>query len=257
MNASTKKLQDLGQSLWVDNISREMLVQGTLVRYITEWLVTGLTSNPTIFEHAIGHGSFYDDAIARLARRGEPAEELFFALALEDLTTAADLFRPIFDTSDGRDGWVSLEVSPVLADNAAKTIHAAAWLHEAADRTNLFINIPGTVAGAESIEHSVFEGLPVNVTLLFSREQYLAAAEAYQRGIERRLEAGLAPNARSVASLFVSHWDVAVRQDVSPSLHNRLGIAIAMRTFKANRDLLASPRWQRLAAAGTRPQRLV
>ncbi len=257
MNANTKKLHDLGQSLWVDNISREMLVTGTLARYIADCSVTGLTSNPTIFEHAIGHGSFYDEAITRLARRGEPAEELFFALALEDLTTAAGLFRPVFEATDGLDGWVSLEVSPLLADNAAGTIHAAALLHAAADRPNLFIKIPGTAAGAEAIEESIFGGVPVNVTLLFSRAQYLAAAEAYLRGIERRLEAGLDPNVRSVASLFVSRWDVAVRDDVAPAFHNRLGIAIAMRTYKAYRDLLASPRWLKLAEAGARPQRLL
>ena len=257
MNTHTKKLHDLGQSIWVDNISREMLVRGTLARYIDEWSVTGLTSNPTIFEHAIGHGSFYDEAIARLARRGESAEELFFALALEDLTAAADLFRPVFDATDGLDGWVSLEVSPLLSDNAAKTIQAAAWLHEVANRPNLFIKIPGTAAGAEAIEQSIFAGVPVNVTLLFSREQYLAAAEAYLRGIERRIDAGLDPNVRSVASLFVSRWDVAVKQEVSPAFHNRLGIAIAMRTYKAYRDLLASPRWLKLAEAGARPQRLL
>lgn len=257
MNANTKKLHDLGQSLWVDNISREMLVTGQLARYIADCSVTGLTSNPTIFEHAIGHGSLYDEAIARLARRNEPAEELFFALALEDLTTAADLFRTIFDATDGRDGWVSLEVSPLLADNAALTIHAAAWLHAAANRPNLFVKIPGTAAGAEAIEESIFGGVPVNVTLLFSPEQYLAAAEAYLRGIERRIEAGRDPNVGSVASLFVSRWDVAVKADVSPALRNRLGVAIAMRTYKAHCDLLASPRWQRLAEAGARPQRLL
>jgi len=257
MNTNTKKLHDLGQSLWVDNISREMLMRGTLARYIADWSVTGLTSNPTIFEHAIGRGHLYDEAIARLARRGEGAEQLFFALALEDLTTAADLFRPIHDATEGLDGWVSLEVSPLLADNAAKTIHAAAWLHEAADRPNLFIKIPGTAAGTDAIEASIFGGVPVNVTLLFSREQYLVAAEAYLRGIERRIEAGLDPNVRSVASIFVSRWDVAVNPEVSPRLHNRLGIAIAMRTHKAYRDLLASPRWLKLAEAGARPQRLL
>ena len=257
ININTKKLHDLGQSLWVDNISREMLAQGTLARYIADWSVTGLTSNPTIFEHAIGHGSFYDEAIARLARHGEPDEELFFALALEDLTTAADLFRAIFDATDGQDGWVSLEVSPLLAEKAAETIHAAAWLHAAANRENLFIKIPGTAAGAKAIEESIFGGVPVNVTLLFSREHYLAAAEAYMRGIERRIEAGLDPNVRSVASLFISRWDVAVQSQVSPPFHNRLGIAIAMRTYKAYRDLLASPRWQKLAKAGARPQRLL
>lgn len=257
MNLNTKKLHDLGQSLWVDNISREMLVKGTLARYIADFSVTGLTSNPTIFEHAIGHGSFYDDTIARLALRGEPAEEIFFTLALEDLTAAADLFRPVFDATGGVDGWVSLEVSPLLADNAAKTIQAAAWLHEAANRPNLFIKIPGTPAGLQAIEESIFKGVPINVTLLFSREHYLAAAEAYLRGIERRLQAGLDPNVRSVASLFISRWDVAVKQEISPAFHNRLGIAIAMRTYKAYRDLLATPRWLKLAQAGAVPQRLL
>ncbi|MBL0243518.1 MAG: transaldolase [Rhodoferax sp.] len=257
MNFNAKKLHDLGQSLWIDNISREMLVKGTLARYISDYSVTGLTSNPTIFEHAIGHGSFYDEAIARLARRGKPAEELFFTLALEDLTRAADLFRPIFDATEGLDGWVSLEVSPLLSDNATKTIQAASSLHEAADRPNLFIKIPGTPAGAQAIEESIFNGVPVNVTLLFSREQYVVSAEAYMRGIERRLEAGLDPNVRSVASLFVSRWDVAVKQEISPAFHNRLGIAIAMRTYKAYRDLLASPRWLKLDKAGARPQRLL
>ena len=257
MNVQTKKLHDLGQSLWIDNISREMLLNGTLTRYIADWSVTGLTSNPTIFENAIGHGSFYDEAITRMAPSGKSAEELFFSLALEDLTKAADLFRPVFDATDGLDGWVSLEVSPLLADNAAKTIQAAIWLHEAADRPNLFIKIPGTSAGAEAIEESIFSGVPVNVTLLFSREQYLAAAEAYMRVIERRIEAGLDPNVRSVASLFISRWDVAVNHEVAPPFHNRLGIAIAMRTYKAYRDLLASPRWLKLAEAGGFPQRLL
>ena len=257
MNTNTKKLHDLGQSLWVDNISREMLVKGTLARYIADWSVTGLTSNPTIFEHAIGHGDFYDEAIAQRAPRGEPVEDLFLALALEDLKAAADLFRPVFDASGGIDGWVSLEVSPLLADNTAKTIRAAAQLHRAADKPNLYIKIPGTPAGVEAIEESIFDGVHVNVTLLFSREQYIAAAEAYLRGIERRLAAGLDPNVSSVASLFVSRWDVAVRDDVAPQFQNRLGIAIAMRTYKAYRDLLASPRWHSLALAGARPQRLL
>ena len=256
MNANTKKLHDLGQSLWVDNMSREMLVQGTLARYIADWSVTGLTSNPTIFEHAIGHGH-YDEAIAARAGRGGTAEDLFFALALEDLKAAADLFHPVFAASEGVDGWVSLEVSPLLADDSAKTIQTAAGLHRAAGRPNLFIKIPGTPAGAAAIEASIFAGVAVNVTLLFSREQYLAAAEAYLRGIERRLAAGLDPQVASVASLFVSRWDVAVKDAVSPAFHNRLGIAIAMRTYQAYRDLLASPRWQRLAEAGARPQRLL
>jgi transaldolase len=257
MNENTWKLHELGQSLWLDNISRELLMNGTLARYIADWSVTGLTSNPTIFEHAIGAGSFYDESIAKLARRYERTEALFFALALQDLTAAADLFQPVFKATDGIDGWVSLEVSPLLADNAAKTIQAAAELHQAADRENLFIKIPGTPAGIEAIEESIFDGVPVNVTLLFSREQYVAAAEAYLRGLERRLEAGLNLKVASVASLFVSRWDVAIADEVAPSLHNRLGIAIAMRTYRAYRELLASPRWQRLAGAGARPQRLL
>lgn len=257
INANTKKLHDLGQSLWVDNISRNMLETGTLARYITDCSVTGLTSNPTIFEHAIGQGNLYDEDIARLMRQGESAEATFFALALEDLKTAADLFRPVFDATHGTDGWVSLEVSPLLADNAAETIQAAISLHKTAQRPNLFIKIPGTVAGVEAIEASIFSGVPVNVTLLFSREHYLAAAEAYLRGIERRIEAGLDPKVGSVASLFISRWDVAVNADVSLPLHNRLGIAIAMRTYKAYHELLASPRWRKLADAGAQPQRLL
>ena len=257
LNANTQKLHDLGQSLWVDNISREMLVKGTLARYIADWSVTGLTSNPTIFEHAIGHGDLYDEAITRLAPLNESTEDLFFALALEDLTSAADLFRPVFDATQGTDGWVSLEVSPLLASDATKTVRSAASLHKAAQKPNLFIKIPGTPAGVEAIEESIFAGVPINVTLLFSREHYLAAAEAYMRGIERRLAAGLDPEVHSVASLFVSRWDVAVKPVVSPSLQNRLGLAIAMRTYKAYRHLLASPRWLKLAQAGARPQRLL
>ena len=257
MNANTRKLHELGQSLWLDNITREMLANGTLARYIAEFSVTGLTSNPTIFEHAIGKGSFYDEAIAGLARRGESGEELFFELALQDLTQAADLFRPVHDATGGVDGWVSLEVSPLLAYDTAKSIHAAAKLHAAAARPNLYIKIPGTPAGIPAIEESIYAGVPINVTLLFSREQYVAAAEAYLRGIERRIAAGLDPKVESVASLFVSRWDVAVKEEISPEYHNRLGIAIAMRTYKAYRDLLASARWQKLAKAGAHPQRLL
>ncbi len=257
MNPNTKKLHDLGQSLWVDNISREMLETGQLERYIADYSVTGLTSNPTIFEHAIGRGSFYDESIERLSGQGESVEDLFFALALEDLRAAADLFRPIYDETEGLDGWVSLEVSPLLSDNAAGTVRAAADLFEAADRANLFIKIPGTRAGVEAIEESIFNGIPINVTLLFSREQYLAAAAAYLRGIERRIEAGMDANVRSVASLFISRWDVAVQRTVSPTLNNRLGLAIAMQTYKAYRDLLASPRWLKLAEDGAVPQRLL
>lgn len=257
MNANTKNLHDIGQSLWLDNISRELLVSGRLERYIKDWSVTGLTSNPTIFEHAIGHGNFYDAAIIHLARANDPTEALFFALALQDLTQAADLFRSIYDATQGVDGWVSLEVSPLLADNTQKTIDAAVRLHKAADRPNLLIKIPGTPAGIEAIEESIFKGVPINVTLLFSREQYVAAAEAYMRGLERRLKKGLNLDVHSVASLFVSRWDVAVKDEVPPSLHNRLGIAIATRTYKAYRDLFASARWKALADAGAKPQRLL
>jgi len=257
MNPNTQRLHDLGQSLWLDNISRDMLTNGTLARYITDLSVTGLTSNPTIFEKAIGSGNSYDEAIGELTRQGEAGEDLFFALALQDLRQAADLFRPTHDATGGVDGWVSLEVSPLLADDSAKTIRAAARLHAAGARQNLFIKIPGTPAGIPAIEESIFAGVPINVTLLFSREHYVAAAEAYLRGIERRIAAGLDPKIESVASLFVSRWDVAVKEQISPQYHNRLGIAIAMRTYKAYRDLLASARWQKLARAGAHPQRLL
>jgi transaldolase len=257
MNANTQALHNLGQSLWIDNITREMLGDGTLAKYIAELSVTGLTSNPTIFEHAIGAGNFYDHQIGTLAGQGKSGEDLFFALALRDLTRAADLFRPVHDETNGVDGWVSLEVSPLIVDDTAQTIEAAARLHRAAARPNLYIKIPGTAAGAKAIEESIFAGVPINVTLLFSREHYLAVAEAYMRGIERRLAAGLSPVVESVASLFVSRWDVAVKDKVNPEWQNRLGIAIAQRTYKAHRDLLASARWEKLAAAGARPQRLL
>ncbi|MGA7594374.1 MAG: transaldolase [Gallionella sp.] len=254
---ATQQLHDLGQSLWLDNITRGLLTSGTLARYIGELSVTGLTSNPTIFEHAIGNSNFYDEAIREKSRSGKAGESLFFELALEDLTCAADLLRPAYDASDGVDGYVSLEVSPLLADDTAGTIAAARHLHARAQRPNLFIKIPGTPAGIPAIEEAIFAGVPVNVTLLFSREHYLAAAEAYLRGIERRITAGLNPWVASVASLFVSRWDVAVKDKVPDTLRNRLGIAIAMRTYKASRELLASPRWQKLASAGARPQRLL
>ncbi len=257
MNPNARKLHDLGQRLWLDNITRELLKSGTLARSIADLSVTGLTSNPTIFEHAIGSGDLYDDAIQSLAARGLSGEALFFELALEDLTQAADLFRPTFDASEGTDGWVSLEVSPLLVNDTAKTIQAAAQLHARAARPNLFIKIPGTPEGIPAIEQSIFDGVPINVTLLFSREHCMAAAQAYLRGIERRIKAGLDPKVESVASLFVSRWDVAVKEALQPQRHNRLGIAIAMRTYKAYRDLLASERWQRLAAAGARPQCLL
>ena len=254
---ATQRLRDLGQSLWLDNITRQLLTDGTLLHYINEFSVTGLTSNPTIFDHAIKNGGFYDGAIRRKTAEGKSGEALFFDLALEDLTQAADLFRPVHDRTDGVDGWVSLEVSPLLANDTASTMEAAARLYARAERANLFIKIPGTPEGVPAIEASILAGVPINVTLLFSAEQYIAAAEAYMRGIERRLAAGLDPRVDSVASLFVSRWDVAVRDHVPQELRNRLGIAIAKRTYKAYRGLLASPRWRRLAAAGARTQRLL
>ena len=253
----TQALHELGQSLWLDNITRTLLVSGTLERYIQDLAVTGLTSNPTIFEQAIGHSDSYDASIRVLADAGMSDEDLFFELALEDLSDAADLFRPIFDATDGIDGWVSLEVSPLLAGNTAHTIHAANRLCEKATKVNLFIKIPGTPQGIAAIEQVVFDGVPVNVTLLFSRERVLAAADAYLRGLERRLAAGLDLKVASVLSLFVSRWDVAVQQQMPSPFHNRLGIAIAMRTYKAHCEWLASERWQRLAAAGAQPQRLL
>jgi transaldolase len=256
MNA-TKQLHDLGQSLWLDNITRALLTSGTLRRYIKEFTITGLTSNPTIFDQAIKSTASYDEAIRKKAGEGKSGETLFFELALEDLTCAADLFRPVHDATDGTDGWVSLEVSPLLAEDSAGTVAAAARLHARAQRPNLFIKIPGTRAGNLAIEEAIFAGVPINVTLLFSREQYVASAEAYMRGIERRIAAGLDPKVASVASLFVSRWDVAIKDKVSGAFRNRLGIAIAMRTYKAYRDLLTSKRWLNLAAAGARPQRLL
>lgn len=257
MNPNTRKLHDLGQRLWLDNITRELMTSGTLARYISELSVTGLTSNPTIFEQAISKSSAYDQAIQKLAAQGLTDEGIFFEVALQDLMQAADLFRAIFDESRGADGWVSLEVSPLLANDTAGTVKAAAQLNARAARPNLFIKIPGTPEGIAAIEQSIFDGIPINVTLLFSREHYMAAAEAYLRGIERRVAAGLDPKVESVASLFVSRWDVSVKDEVSPEFHNRLGIAIAMRTYGAYRDLLASERWKKLAQAGARPQRLL
>ncbi|KXV11453.1 transaldolase [Caballeronia megalochromosomata] len=253
----TRQLHDLGQSLWLDNITRGLLTDGTLQRYISEFSVTGLTSNPTIFDKAITAADSYDAAIRQLTAEGKSGEALFFELALEDLSRAADLFRPVHDNTGGVDGWVSLEVSPLLAHDTAGTIAAAARLHEAAQRPNLFIKIPGTPEGIPAIEALIFAGVPVNVTLLFSREQYVAAAQAYLRGIERRIAAGLEPNVGSVASIFISRWDVAVKDKVPPQLRNRLGIAIAKRAYQAYRELLASHRWRQLAVAGAQPQRLL
>lgn len=254
---ATQQLHDLGQSVWLDNITRELLTSGKLRHYISELSVTGLTSNPTIFDKAIKGADFYDAAIDQKTAEGKSGEALFFELALEDLTQAADLLRPIHDTTRGMDGWVSLEVSPLLADDTGGTIKAAAMLYERAKRPNLFIKIPGTRAGIPAIEESIFAGVPVNVTLLFSCEHYMAAAKAYMQGIERRIAAGLDPKVYSVASIFVSRWDTAIKDKAPQVLHNRLGIAIAKRVYKSYRELLASPRWQKLASAGARPQRLL
>jgi transaldolase len=254
---ATQRLHDLGQSLWLDNITREMLVDGTLRRYVDDFNVTGLTSNPTIFDRAIRDGSFYDESIRRRAAAGQSGEDLFIDLALEDLAQAADLFGPAHQASGGVDGWVSMEVSPQLADDTAGSIREARRIHARARRSNLFIKIPGTRAGVPAIEEAIFAGVPINVTLLFSPEQYVAAANAYLRGIERRIAAGLDPRVDSAASLFVSRWDVAVNGRVPRELRNRLGIAVAKRTYRAHRELLASPRWRALEGAGARVQRLL
>jgi transaldolase len=253
----TQQLHDIGQSLWLDNISRELLKNDTLRRYRDEFSVSGLTSNPTIFDLAIRNSNYYDDSIRKRAATGKSDEELFFELALEDLTEAADLFRPIYDSTQGLDGFVSLEVSPLLAYDTARTIQEVAQLHAQSKRPNMLIKIPGTREGVPAIEESTFAGVPVNVTLLFSREQYIASAEAYMRGIERRIAAGRDPKVRSVASLFISRWDKAVADKVPDTLRNRLGIAIAKRTYKSYRDLLESDRWQKLQKAGALPQRLL
>ncbi|MGA9777086.1 MAG: transaldolase [Limisphaerales bacterium] len=254
---TTQQLHDLGQSLWLDNITRDLLKQGTLKRYLDEFSVTGLTSNPTIFDHAIKNSRAYDDAILEGLERGRSGEDLFFDLALDDLTRAADLFRPVHDRTTGVDGWVSLEVSPLLAYDTVSTIAAARKLSGRAGQPNLFIKIPGTKEGLPAIEEAIFAGVPINVTLLFSREQYLAAAEAYLCGIERRIAAGVNPQVTSVASVFISRWDAAVTDTVPAELRNRLGIAIASRTYKAYLELLTQPRWQRIFNAGARPQRLL
>ncbi|HZH81652.1 MAG TPA: transaldolase [Phototrophicaceae bacterium] len=254
---ATQLLHNLGQSLWLDNITRDLLNTGTLKRYIDELSVAGLTSNPTIFDHAINHSTAYDAAIRKKLDEGKSGEELFFELALEDLTRAADLFRPIYDRTNGVDGWVSLEVSPLLAHDTASTLAAAKSLHARAGRPNVLIKIPGTKEGLPAIEEAIFAGVPVNVTLLFSHEHYTAAAEAFLRGIERRIDAGLKPEVGSVASIFISRWDAATAGKVPTMLSNQLGIAIAKRTYKAYRELLGSPRWQRIYNSGARPQRLL
>ena len=254
---ATQLLHNLGQSLWLDNITRDLLQSGTLEQYIAELSVTGLTSNPTIFDHAIKNSRAYDAAIIEKSERGKSGEPLFFELALEDLTRAADLFRPIYDQTNGVDGWVSLEVSPLLAYDTASTIAAARDLFARAARPNLLIKIPGTKEGLPAIEEAIFSGIPVNVTLLFSREHYLAAADAFLRGVERRIMVGLNPNVGSVASVFISRWDTAVQSKVPEQLRNQLGIAIAKRTYKAARALLGSPHWERVYNLGARPQRLL
>jgi transaldolase len=254
---ATQLLHNLGQSLWLDNITRDLLTSGTLKRYIDELSVTGLTSNPTIFDHAIKNSTAYDAAIHKKLTEGKSGEELFLELALEDLTQAADLFRPIYERTNGVDGWVSLEVSPLLAHDTASTLAAAKNLHAQAACPNLLMKIPGTKEGLPAIEEAIFAGVPVNVTLLLSPEQYIAAAEAFVRGIERRIDAGLQADVGSVASVFVSRWDAAVAGTVPAALNNQLGITIAKRAYKAYRDLLGSPRWQRIYNAGARPQRLL
>ena len=254
---ATRELNRAGQSLWLDNITRELLSSGTLKRYIEELSITGLTSNPTIFDHAMKHGSAYDKDIRQLAQKGLADEKLFFELALEDLIRAADLFRPVHDRTAGVDGWVSLEVSPRLAYDTNSTLAEARDLHARAARPNLFIKIPGTMEGLPAIEAAIFAGVPINVTLLFSPEQYVAAANAWLRGIERRIEAGLSPDVASVASIFLSRWDVAVAEKVPAALRNRLGLAVGRRAYRAYCELLTSPRWLRVLNAGARPQRLL
>jgi transaldolase len=253
----TARLHEVGQSLWLDNITRTMLADGTLAGYIDELSVTGLTSNPTIFDKAISGGDVYDAQIEEVSAGASSNEEIFFELALTDLRDATDLFAPVHERTDGVDGFVSLEVSPLLADDGAGTIAQAAQLHAKGERDNLFIKIPGTEAGREAIEESIFAGIPINVTLLFDDKQYLAAADAYMRGVERRIEAGLDPNVASVASIFISRWDVAVADEVPEELHNRLGIAVSGRAYRAYHELLDSDRWQRLLNEGARAQRLL
>ena len=254
---ATEQLHGLGQSLWLDNITRDLLTSGTLQRYIDELSVTGLTSNPSIFDHAVAHSKSYDREIKRLVDAGKSDEALFFELAIQDLTKAADMFAHIHRRTAGVDGWVSLEVSPLLAHDTARTIAEARTLHAKANRPNLFIKIPGTLEGLPAIEEAIFAGVPINVTLLFSRDDYVRAADAYMRGLERRVTAGLSPDVRSVASVFVSRWDKSTLDKLPRELRDRLGIAISQQCYKAYRDLLESERWQRLEGWGARPQRLL
>lgn len=254
---ATKQLHDIGQSLWLDNITRGILNDGTLESYVRDYSVTGLTSNPSIFDKAIEQSQDYDKSIRGSTTQGMSGEDLFFELAIQDLQRAADLFRPTYERTDGVDGWASLEVSPLLVHDADGTIKEAAALHERSGRDNVFIKIPGTPEGAHAIEESIFGGVPINVTLLFSHEQYLVAAEAFMRGVERRIQAGLDPSVSSVASVFISRWDKAVAEKVPAALRNRLGIAVAKLAYAAYRNVLQSDRWLRLANAGARPQRLL
>jgi len=254
---ATQTLHDLGQSIWLDNITRNLLSTGGLRRYFDAFSVTGLTSNPTIFDHAIKNGNDYDDSIRSKVAQGKSGEKLFFELAIEDLTQAADLFRPVYDRTGGLDGWVSLEVSPLLAHDTAATIAAAKDLHAQVRRPNVMIKIPGTPQGVQAIEESIFAGVPINVTLLFSTEQYVASADAYMRGIERRIAAGLKAEVPSVASIFISRWDAAVNGKVPAALNDRLGIAVARQAYRNYLGLLNSPRWMRAYNEGARPQRLL
>jgi transaldolase len=254
---ATQALHDLGQSLWLDGFTRDLVEKGTLERYIGELSVTGLTSNPTIFDHAISKSASYDGEIRKLRAAGLPAEALFFELAVQDLARAADLFAPVHARTAGVDGFVSLEVSPLLAYDTRRSVEQAKELHRKAARPNLYIKIPGTPQGLPAIEEATFSGVPINVTLLFSRDQYMAAADAYQRGLERRVAAGLSPDVRSVASVFLSRWDVAVQLKVPPELRNKLGLAVGRQTYQAYRDVIEAERWQRLENAGARPQRLL
>jgi len=253
----TQQLHELGQSLWLDNITRQMLDNGTLKRYINELSVTGLTSNPTIFDHAMSKGDAYNDDMGRLLSSGMTTEDAFFEMAIDDLRRAADLFAAIHERTATVDGWVSLEVSPLLAYDAKTTVEVAKKLHRQAQRPNVFIKIPGTPEGRFAIEEAIFAGVTVNVTLLFDRNHYLGAADAYMRGLERRVEAGLSPDVRSVASLFVSRWDKSTMDKLPSELRNQLGPAIGRQAYKAYRDTLESQRWQRLEGLGARPQRLL
>ena len=252
-----KALNKLGQSLWLDNITRDLLDSGTLKRYIDQLSVTGLTSNPTIFDNAISKSDWYDKEIRRQLDGGASGEELFFKLAIQDLSRAADLFLPVYDRTGTVDGFVSLEVSPVFAYDTKKTVDQARTLHKQANKPNVFIKIPGTPEGLPAITESIFAGVPINVTLLFSTDQYIAAADAYMKGLEKRVAAGLSADVRSVASLFVSRWDVAVADKVPAELRNKLGVAVGTQAYKAYRDILESDRFQRLENVGARPQRFL